>query len=482
MNSNECNECVICRENFTNILRRRITCDACKAVSCFKCFNTYLNEERECMFCHQEIQWDFIKTHLSNVKKTKVFNKIIEEDFKNQEQLLGPTQVRLKRENTLECLKMETNRLLFELRSIHIAHENGRPLNIERILAIKKRNLEIEGEVQEIEKFINQSVEEIQKTSFKCPISDCLGVVSGRAMKCVMCLKEFCNLCQSEKLEDHECDPDELKTVQFISLDSKPCPKCHVPIHKTEGCNQMFCVHCKTIFDWETLKIHEKGFVHNPHYFEYLNANGAPLVFANEDQDPCQADLRSFIILMRGETKFAETICTDTNDDPKTKVWREIATRNIIPQMINGSAAIIEQLRNDITEQNVEETKTRLRETYLKTIDVDAFVSNANERYKIYEKKISPEKALKIWQKSFALFKKQNEVKRDLIQLLDLFKTLISESVIVGYRTKKYPEMFESITQHIDYFNAQLKKKNNGLTYKTQITSKNGVQCHLVRV
>ena len=41
-------------------------------------------------------------------------------------------------------------------------------------------------------------------------------------------------------------------------------------IHKTEGCNQMYCVMCHTAFDWNSLRI-ITGVIHNPHYFEYLN-------------------------------------------------------------------------------------------------------------------------------------------------------------------------------------------------------------------
>jgi hypothetical protein len=480
MNSNEC---VICRENFTAKTRRRITCTTCNAVACFRCFSTYAINKRECMFCNQEISTDFVKTHLSNTSKIKFFNQVIEKEFKNQELLLGPTQVRLKREKTLVLLHDETRRLSSEVRSL-VDHEfKFEPQHRNRLLEIKERHVEIQNEIEEINKLNQQSNEEIRKKSFKCSSSDCLGVVTGKDMKCTICLKQFCKDCRVEKFEDHKCDPDELKSVQLISSDSKPCPKCNVPIHRSEGCNQMFCVNCKTIFHWETLKIHKKGFVHNPHYFDYLNANGPPLVFeeeaANEDanEDPCQLDL--MIREMKNEQKFKDTIC---DPELKTEHWTVIASRNTIPQMINGSGAIIEQLRDSITEENIEANNTKLREQYLKSIDAEAFVASPRERYDHYKQNKSPEVAHKIWKKSFVLSQKQNEIKKDLIQLLDLFKTLVTESLIFGYQTKKYPEMFENITQIMDYFNAQLKKTNLGLTYKTQITPKNGVQCGLVHV
>ena len=43
-----------------------------------------------------------------------------------------------------------------------------------------------------------------------------------------------------------------------------------------KNCNQMFCVSCKTPWNWATGK-KESGVIHNPHYYEYLNQGGRNL-------------------------------------------------------------------------------------------------------------------------------------------------------------------------------------------------------------
>jgi hypothetical protein len=44
-------------------------------------------------------------------------------------------------------------------------------------------------------------------------------------------------------------------TISALALDTKPCPKCCAGIHRTEGCNHMFCTNCRTHFDWVSGKV-----------------------------------------------------------------------------------------------------------------------------------------------------------------------------------------------------------------------------------
>jgi hypothetical protein len=40
------------------------------------------------------------------------------------------------------------------------------------------------------------------------------------------------------------------------------------------NCSQMYCVTCKTPWDWNTGKVVTSGIIHNPHYFEWIKRNG----------------------------------------------------------------------------------------------------------------------------------------------------------------------------------------------------------------
>ena len=86
---------------------------------------------------------------------------------------------------------------------------------------------------------------------------------------CGLCEKKFCHKCHIERHDnqEHKCNEDDVKTVNLMNNDTKPCPKCFVPIYKIDGCDQMYCVKCYTAFSWKTGRI-ETGRIHNPHYYE----------------------------------------------------------------------------------------------------------------------------------------------------------------------------------------------------------------------
>lgn len=76
----------------------------------------------------------------------------------------------------------------------------------------------------------------------------------------------------SAEVGQHVCNPDNVETVRLLRTDTKPCPSCGTYIHKTEGCDQMFCISCKQLWSWRTGKIEERG--HNPHYLEWMRSRG----------------------------------------------------------------------------------------------------------------------------------------------------------------------------------------------------------------
>jgi len=111
----------------------------------------------------------------------------------------------------------------------------------------------------------------------KCCDPECRGFVSS-AWKCGTCGKFSCAQCHevkgatSDEIGQHVCNPDNVETVRLLRSDTKPCPSCGTYIHKTEGCDQMFCISCKQLWSWKTGKIEERG--HNPHYLEWMRSRG----------------------------------------------------------------------------------------------------------------------------------------------------------------------------------------------------------------
>jgi hypothetical protein len=106
----------------------------------------------------------------------------------------------------------------------------------------------------------------------KCTVENCKGFLSTR-YKCGLCETQICSECHGIKDQQHECNPDNIATVLEIKKNTKPCPSCHIPIFKSDGCDQMWCIQCHTAFSWKSGQI-EKGIIHNPHYFDYLKEHG----------------------------------------------------------------------------------------------------------------------------------------------------------------------------------------------------------------
>lgn len=102
-----------------------------------------------------------------------------------------------------------------------------------------------------------------------CPSPECIGKI-GTDGTCGLCGKRFCQECGQEKYMDriHLCKKEDIESINELKKNTRPCPRCHIPIYKIEGCDQMWCVQCHTTFSWKTGAI-THGVVHNPHFYDY---------------------------------------------------------------------------------------------------------------------------------------------------------------------------------------------------------------------
>jgi len=148
---------------------------------------------------------------------------------------------------------------------------------------------------------------------FPCPSDSCRGFVANG--KCGTCKQSVCLDCR----EHHEgkCNPDILKSLRAISLDSRPCPTCSVLIHKTLGCDHMFCTHCRTHWHWETRKVLKES--SNGHYNATPVFNASAVVSrVNHCGDP-RLELRLPLVLIR-QTPWALALCNALTQERKQVV------------------------------------------------------------------------------------------------------------------------------------------------------------------
>jgi hypothetical protein len=88
-----------------------------------------------------------------------------------------------------------------------------------------------------------------------CPFAGCRGFVVDGA--CRVCGGEVCVRCgaalpRGPAASPHVCDPADVESVRLLRADTRPCPRCGVPIFRASGCNHMRCTACMGHFDWAT--------------------------------------------------------------------------------------------------------------------------------------------------------------------------------------------------------------------------------------
>ena len=293
-------ECCICTEKFNKTFRKKVSCVYCVKICCADCFGNFImsssNFEPSCMFCNKNLTFDFVIENLSKKKVNNYSNHRYEIIFNREKSLLPETQVIVNRILKLQKLveyrrsltveKRNKKNELVSLRYYIITYEEDE-IELTKLLFKKDK---IKLDIRELRFLINECTnlinrinnneddEEEEKPKFimKCPDGECKGYLSS-AYKCETCTSYFCSDCHVKKNDrnddSHVCEEDTKATVSLLKLDTKPCPKCMTPIYKVSGCDQMWCLTCKTAFSWNTGKI-DNGYIHNPEYFRYMRDNG----------------------------------------------------------------------------------------------------------------------------------------------------------------------------------------------------------------
>ena len=325
--------CTICANNYTAILRKKIICKFCSKDTCSKCIEQYLMgrmEDAHCIHCRVKYTDSMLYEICTKTYLQQTYFRHRQEILVSRERanLPGLQTVALERRQRRDSykqihdFKQQVNQLnvirgdlRHEYNQIYLVYfdklKNKQDYSSDRIkldeISAKENELHREmrilkdqiiqlrwGErVQEnpTEEKNDDEKKDDEKKKFirRCMKPNCQGFLST-AWKCGLCNWYSCSKCFTLKGEHHdsvhECKKDDLDTATLIRADSKPCPSCGEFINKSLGCDQMFCISCKTPFSWNSGKMITSGTIHNPHYFEWLNRTGGQ-VPRNPADVPC---------------------------------------------------------------------------------------------------------------------------------------------------------------------------------------------------
>ena len=88
-----------------------------------------------------------------------------------------------------------------------------------------------------------------------CPTPDCKTIcyaqtkAASSSVQCNQCQSRFCSRCFQDWHAGNPCHSNASGIPN-----TKPCPKCQVPIQKVHGCLAMKCSYCHQRFCWSCLK------------------------------------------------------------------------------------------------------------------------------------------------------------------------------------------------------------------------------------
>ena len=401
-------DCSICCNKLNKSTRKEITCSFCNILTCRECFQKYIiesNMDPQCMGCKKVFDRAFLAENCTAVFITKDFKKHREDVLLDREKsLLIETQPYVVIERDRQKIFKEVTKIQLEKdKLMKYIHEFDT-----RIFLLNEQAHALSG--------IVPNVEERKKFIRKCPMNDCRGFLSTQ-WKCGNCDSKICNKCHELKQDDHECLPDNVASMELLNKDSKPCPECATMIFKISGCSQMFCTNCNTPWDWNTGR-KVSGVIHNPHYYQFVQAGGQ--AGRNHADIPCGGlpDLREI-------RRFLERIC----------IQRE-------------TSEMLWNIHNVITHITHHELRERA---------VDTIAFNRKLRVKYIMNDLSENEFKNVLQAN----EKQREKKEAFHNIYRMFVDVSSDiyrQMITKNTIQFVNEQVEIINNLIQYFNTNLKK------------------------
>lgn len=391
-------DCIICCEKMNKTTKKQVICEFCNFVSCKNCVKTYLlgsTKDAHCMNCRKGWSRESLMT--------KVDKSFINSDYKHHRE-----EVLYQRELALMPATQSIVETVFRRREL--------AAKIEQI-SNSIRNLQ--EEQRKIKNQMDNIIIERRTFVAPCPKEGCRGFLSTH-YKCGLCYTKVCGECMKllNTSEEHKCNSADIESASEIKKNTKPCPKCAVRIFKIEGCDQMFCVSCKTAFSWRT-GIVEKGVIHNPHYYEWLRKTNNGIIPRNQGDVECGRII---------DSRFVDEIQCDFRIP---RVWSRRMIRVI-----------------------------HIREVDMRAYHVDRVTTNQSQRIKFMLGEISAEK----FKTNIQRLEKKRERNRDIYEILSMFVQCATD--IFYRKARKLRELTDpEITALVNYTNECFSK--NSRLYNT---------------
>lgn len=283
--------CPICANDRYN--NQFVSCPSCESEVCHDCIVKFVKNQSgdiACMSCRHPWNRLFI---FRSLPPSLVHSTIKEQRqdvlFEREKALLPATMPLVPLMNISTTLHQERINLAKEIKEMQ-----NRIRTIDQLLYNNsqqqyriRRNLDNGGQHQQLPQQNVQTQEaSTSKTEPKetmnivchCPSEECRGYVMKEDHKCGLCSSEICKKCHvilaesDGDAQEHTCNKDNVASVQLIKKECKACPSCGVQSRKTEGCSQVWCMVCKSAWNWNTREI-ETGQVHATDYFNYMRQN-----------------------------------------------------------------------------------------------------------------------------------------------------------------------------------------------------------------
>lgn len=329
--------CPVCIEPYTSSVRKECKCPYCSQSCCVKCIQHYFMnsiEDAHCMNCKNKFTKEilytfctktFVNTTYFHHRQTVLLNR--SKSFLPDAQIKAEIEIEIEKVEDLLEINKEKIRVLQNEKYIEIYGVQGEisRLKIDMIKnknngtdhtqqirqledsinqkeeSYKFKNKELVDEFNELfrrkmdlryhrehdtvvdDPELNQALQNSQVTQEKkkfvrrCTHDGCRGFLSTQ-WKCGLCEHWVCPDCfevkGTEKNSEHTCKPENVQSANLIKKDTKPCPSCGEMIMKIDGCDMMWCTSCHTPFSWNNSSVIQTGYIHNPHYFQWIRDSG----------------------------------------------------------------------------------------------------------------------------------------------------------------------------------------------------------------